>query len=135
MPWALVTGELIVCAWILVMLASDVLFHPAAQRWLWWIGLAGIVAAGTCVAHQPGGMHLIQQMWVADPFARYFKLLFLLTVAVILIMTRWEAHQLTSSLGAFYALLLTALLGMLTLASINDLLLLFIGLELLTFWL
>jgi len=70
---------------------------------------------------------------VADRFAAYFKSLFLLTTAVVIIMTREFHRHLSANLGAFYMLLFTALLGMLVLASINDLLMLFIGLELLTF--
>src|SRR3990167_2918056 len=72
-------------------------------------------------------------MFVADRFALYFKGLFLLTAAVVILMTREVLRHLIVNLGAFYMLLFTALMGMLVLASINDLLMLFIGLELLTF--
>src|SRR3990167_914422 len=72
-------------------------------------------------------------MFVADRFALYFKGLFLLTAAVVILMTREVLRHLIVNLGAFYMLLFTALLGMLVLASVNDLLMLFIGLELLTF--
>ena len=49
-------------------------------------------------------------------------------------MTRTNrARIVPERIGAFYLLLLTALLGMLVLASIHDLLMLFLGLELLTF--
>src|SRR3990167_629220 len=72
-------------------------------------------------------------MFLADRFALYFKGLFLLTAAVVILMTREFLRYLSVNLGAFYMLLFTALLGMLVLASINDLLMLFIGLELLTF--
>jgi NADH-quinone oxidoreductase subunit N len=72
-------------------------------------------------------------MWIVDPFALYFKGLFLLTTGLVIVMTRRFARQLPGNVGAFYMLLFTALLGMLVLASVNDLLMLFLGLELLTF--
>jgi NADH-quinone oxidoreductase subunit N len=72
-------------------------------------------------------------MWLVDRTSVYFKGLFLLTTATVIVMTRVFERHLSANHGAFYMLLFSALLGTLVLASINDLLMLFIGLELLTF--
>ena len=101
-------------------------------------------------------------MFVFDGFAAAFKWLFLITAAVVIAMIPRPATAAGGSaprrggapaeggvagrgmmrhlrpgtithLGEFYLLIYSALLGMLVLASVNDLLLLFIGLELLTF--
>ncbi len=133
MPWSLLSVELAVCGWILVLLAADLLIPADRKRSLWALALAGIaLAAALLIRQQPSG-ETFQTMFLADRFACYFKGLFLLVTAVVIIMTRESYRHLSSNLGAFYLLLFTALLGMLVLASINDLLLLFLGLELLTF--
>ena len=135
MEWSLVSVELLVCGWIVVILIADLLLPAARKPSLWALALTGVVLAailliGTSAAWSG---QTFQEMFVADRFAGYFKGLFLLTTAIVILMTREFLAQVTEHLGAFYMLLFTALLGMLVLASINDLLMLFIGLELLTF--
>ena len=133
MPWGLLTVELSVCAWILIMLAADLLIPAARKSSLWILAFAGVLLSMGCLALTPpawiGGT--FQDMFVLDRFAVYFKWLFLLTAAVVIIMTRSLGRF--ANPGAFYMLFFSALLGMLVLASVRDFLLLFIGLELLTF--
>lgn len=135
MNWGLLTVELGVCAWILIMLGADVMVPAARKSSLWITALAGIALCAVLLAHQQPLWtgQTFQRMFVVDPFAGWFKALFLLTAAIVVVMTREFHRHLSEHLGAFYMLLFTALLGMLTLASMNDLLLLFLGLELLTF--
>jgi len=134
MPWGLLGVELTVCAWILLMLAADIVMPAARKPSLWLLALAGVVCcAGLLIGQSASWPGAFQQMFVADEFSGYFKGLFLLTVAVVIVMTREFHRHLPTHLGAFYMLLFTALLGMLVLASMNDLLMLFLGLELLTF--
>ena len=135
MNWQLLNVELAVCGWILLLLVADLCSPPARKSLLWGLSLAGIVVfAAVLLCQQMHGIHgTFQQMVVIDGFGGYFKGLFLLTTAVVMIMTREFHPHLPADVGAFYLLLLSALLGMLVLASINDLLMLFLGLELLTF--
>ncbi|MDP3722594.1 MAG: NADH-quinone oxidoreductase subunit N [Candidatus Omnitrophota bacterium] len=134
MNWSLLTVELAVCAWILLLLAADLLVPPARQRSLWGFALAGVaVAAALLATQQPPPLgDTFQDSFLVDRFSVYCKYLFLLTTAVVIVMTR-IAFRPSSHAGAFYVLLFTALLGMLVLASMNDLLMLFLGLELVTF--
>ncbi len=134
MPWGLLTVELIVCGWILVVLAADLILPPARQASLWLVALAGVALATAALLAGLPSSQSFQGMFLADAFARFFKLLFLGTAAVVIVMTKlFGNHLAPQRVGAFYLLLLTALLGMLVLASFNDLLMLFLGLELLTF--
>ena len=135
LPWSLLSVELAVCAWILLILVSDLCLARAHKPRLWALTFAGIVVfAVLLIQQQASGAHgAFQNMLVIDGFSRYFKGLFLLTTACVVIMTREFHQRLSANLGAFYLLLLSALLGMLVLASMNDLLMLFLGLELLTF--
>jgi NADH-quinone oxidoreductase subunit N len=133
MSWSVLSVELAACAWILVLLIADLLTPTNRERSLWALALGGVVLCAGLLLWMRPASETFQQMFVADSFAGYFKGLFLLTTGVVILMTRATQRQLPTNLGAFYLLLFTALLGMLVLASINDLLMLFLGLELLTF--
>ncbi len=134
MPWSLLSVELAASAWILIMLAADLVVPAVRKTTLWALALAGVIVCAWLLAWQsPAGPATFQNMFLVDGFSRYFKGLFLLTTAVVIVMTREFGRHLPANVGAFYMLLFTALLGMLVLASINDLLMLFLGLELLTF--
>ena len=135
MNWSLLSVELVVGAWILVMLGADLCVAAARRTSLWFLALVGVALTSVVLWHQQSLTqgHTFQDMMVLDSFSAYFKSLFLVTVAVVIVMTREFRAHLPEHLGAFYMLLFTALLGMLVLASINDLLMLFLGLELLTF--
>ena len=143
MNWAAVSVELGVCAWILLLLVADMVLPAARKASLWLLAFLGVVfCAGLLLQQPPAGA--FGDMFLADRFARYFKWLFLITAGTVILMTRAfpgpplasagaGRRHFSGNIGAFYILLLTALLGMLVLASINDLLMLFLGLELLTF--
>ena len=133
--WPLLAVELTVSGWILLMLAADMLLPDARKGSAWLLALAGVVVSTAVLAwQQRAGLEgTFQGLFVLDQFGIYFKGLFLLTTAAIIVMTREFHAKLTVNAGAFYLLLLNALLGMLILASIHDLIMLFLGLELLTF--
>ena len=143
MFWPLLTVELTLCGWILLVLAVDLWLPQERKGSLWAWTLAGIAVCGwLLVSHPLDGA--FQDVFVVDGLSRYAKALFLITAAVVVVMTRAfpaishtqsgaGQHHLPARIGAFYLLLLNALLGMLVLASVQDLLLLFLGLELVTF--
>ncbi|MBI4323112.1 MAG: NADH-quinone oxidoreductase subunit N [Candidatus Omnitrophica bacterium] len=140
MNWPTVAVELALCAGVLGLLLTDALLGPAKKQAIWKLALAGVLVLGGVLwwqrpwigqSFQP--MAAGQAMFVLDPFAWTFKWLFLLTMLVVILMTRVFTRQAGANIGEFYLLLYSALLGMLVLASVHDLLLLFIGLELLTF--
>jgi len=134
MNWPILSVELAASAWILIMLIADLL--PAVRKTsLWILAMTGVVVCAALLGWESPKWigQTFQGMFAIDRFAIYFKGLFLLTTAVVIVMTRKFGRHLPSNLGAFYMLLFTALLGMLVIASAQDLLLLFIGLELLTF--
>ncbi|MBI4597044.1 MAG: NADH-quinone oxidoreductase subunit N [Candidatus Omnitrophica bacterium] len=148
MSFSLLGVELIICLWIGVMLIADLLLPPAKKSSLWLLALAGVAIAGGALWTQsqhalwrglPAALgaaqagEIFQDMFIVDPFSSYFKALFLITAAIVILMTREFQAHVPAHLGAFFMLLFTALLGTLVLASINDLLILFLGLELLTF--
>lgn len=135
MNWAVLSVEFVVCGWILLLLAADLITSEEQKPSLWALALTGVICATGLLWWQgsAGIVGPFQTLWVTDRLSLYFKGLFLLTAAIVILMTRgWTRHR-PANPGAFYLLLFTALLGTLVLASINDFLLLFLGLELLTF--
>ena len=134
MNWHPVALELGVGAWVVVLLIADLALRAEQKRHLWKLALGGLAVLAGVLGWQQRwmGQH-VDPMFVFDGFAGYFKWLFLLTVSVVVLMTRVFARRPFANVAEFYLLMFSALLGMLILASVNDLLLLFIGLELLTF--
>ncbi len=133
-PWCALAPELAVATWILLLLVATLCVPAHRQSVLSHLAVLGIVvAAGLLVwASQHPSASGGTAMLSLDRFGGYFKGLLLLATAVVIVMTRLP-RQLLTHVGAFYLLLYTALLGALILVSVNNLLLLFLGLELLTF--
>ncbi|MBI3088313.1 MAG: NADH-quinone oxidoreductase subunit N [Candidatus Omnitrophica bacterium] len=129
-----VAVELVVGAWAVLLLSADLLQREARKHSLWAISGLGVLCAGAVLWWQQAwvGQHF-GPMFVFDAFAAFFKGLFLLTALIVVLMTRVFTRLLPGNIGEFHLLIFSALLGMLVLASVTDLLLLFIGLELLTF--
>jgi NADH-quinone oxidoreductase subunit N len=67
-----------------------------------------------------------------DPLALYLKRVFLLGTALVLVMSTEFARRLSGAVAEFYALILLSATGMLLVASVNDFILLFVSLELVT---
>ena len=134
--WALIAPEVIVCIAAVVVMLVDAFARPT-QRWITGgIALAGLLAAaiatiwlwttGTASADAFNGMIVLDELRLG------FTLVFLLVSALtLLISTVWvEREQLPA--GEFHSLLLFATVGMMLMASGNDLVIIFLGLEILS---
>jgi NADH-quinone oxidoreductase subunit N len=134
--WALITPEVIVCLAAVVVMLVDAFAKPT-QRWITgtvsMIGLAAAALAtiwlwtrGTAVAGA------FNDMIVLDELRLGFTLVFLLvSFLTLLISSMWvEDEQLPA--GEFHALLLFATVGMMLMASGGDLVIIFLGLEILS---
>ncbi len=133
MDLSLLRVELCVAVWIFVLLAADVFLAPAKKEGLSWLALAGIGIA-LVVSLQPLPIGPAPTgLFALDGVSHYFKPLFLATAAAVILMTQAFRPQMPQHPGPFYVLLFTSVLGALILSSIQDLILLFLGLELLTF--
>jgi NADH-quinone oxidoreductase subunit N len=71
-------------------------------------------------------------MFIQDPFALFFKRLFLAAAILVLVLAVEFADRLPAAVSEYYSLILFALTGMMFAASANDLSLLFVAVELIT---
>jgi NADH-quinone oxidoreductase subunit N len=134
--WSLIAPEVIVCIAAVVVMLVDAFVRPT-QRWITGtISLVGIVAGavstiwlwstGTTTADAFNGMIVLDELRLG------FTLIFLLVSGLtLLISTVWVDNE-NLPAGEFHSLLLFATVGMMLMASGNDLVIVFLGLEILS---
>lgn len=109
-------------------------FRPGGNRRTLGYTLAALVAITLLYSFTltPLDRPLFHGMYRLDAFALFFKRLFLIATAFVLLMGAEFAEQFETGVAEFYALVLLAATGMLVIASVNDFILLFVALELVT---
>ena len=134
--WALIAPEVIVCAAAVVVMLVDAFARPT-QRWITGgISFAGIIAAaistfwlwstGTTSSDAFSGMIVLDELRLG------FTLIFLLVSGLTLLLSTVWVHAENLPAGEFHSLLLFATVGMMLMASGNDLVIVFLGLEILS---
>jgi NADH-quinone oxidoreductase subunit N len=134
MNYSLIIVEITAVLIGLGVLMTDLWISPAARKGL---GYAAAVAVGCLLAFATGSLapqHGLgfRDSFVVDDLARFFKAFFLFGAIVVILMTVEFSSRIASGLSEFFALVIFALVGMLFAASANDLVLLFVSLELIT---
>ena len=122
--------ELVLTAGALLVLVVDVLTSRAQRPLLGWVTLA--VLGATMLALLPfrdADTLAYQGLLAIDGFAFFFKLLFLITAAITVLMSASYLDVEGLRAGEYYFLILCATLGMMFMASGIDLITIFIGLE------
>jgi NADH-quinone oxidoreductase subunit N len=135
--WTLVLPELIVSVAAVIVMMVDAFAKPT-QRWIsGGLSLAGLVAAAVvCLALWPlagtNAQAAFNGMIVLDHLRLSFTFIFLFVSALtVLISMVWvEGENLPA--GEFHSLLLFATVGMMLMASGGDLVMIFLGLEILS---
>ncbi len=134
--WSLIAPELIVCgAAVLVMLIDA--FAKPAQRWITGgVSLVGLALAAVATiwlwASGTASFDAFNGMIALDELRLGFTLIFLLvSFLTLLISTVWVENERLPA-GEFHSLLLFATVGMMLMASGNDLVIVFLGLEILS---
>ncbi|MEJ2109220.1 MAG: proton-conducting transporter membrane subunit [Acidobacteriota bacterium] len=125
---------------IVLVLAGMVLmllepFTAAAHKGkLAWIAVLAAVAAAFSLQSQGLGQSrtILGGMFVVDSFSLFFQWIFLVILAVSSIISIKFNERESINRGEYYALLLFATSGMSLMASSNDLILTFVGIEILS---
>jgi NADH-quinone oxidoreductase subunit N len=118
----------------LAILLAD-LWTPAPQkRNLGYAAAAavGLIFLGSLMMDGGLPQYAFNKMFVMDGLALFFKRFFLFAAVVVLLMSVEFADRIETGIAEFYALILFALSGMMFAASSNDLILVFVSLELIT---
>ncbi len=123
---------------LLVVLALGTLltdaFRPTADKrklGLLLAVLVGLTLVASFLMH-PVANTFFHGTYRLDAFALFFKRLFLVVTALVLVASAEFADRIEGGMAEFYALVLLAATGMLIIASVNDFILLFVALELVT---
>jgi NADH-quinone oxidoreductase subunit N len=130
---------LIVAGWgLLLMLLEFFLSDETTERWYPWLTVAGFAAAigqtlflwgESGAAFQPVGGH---PMIVMDNYANFLNLIFLLTGVMTVLLGVNYLNRTGLNRSEFYMLLLFSISGMMLMGMANDLILVFLALELLS---
>ncbi|HJQ32755.1 MAG TPA: NADH-quinone oxidoreductase subunit N [Pyrinomonadaceae bacterium] len=137
--WILLPELILSVAGVAVMLVDAFTRRESRQRWVTGApALAGVVAAGAATVWLWGSgadaanPTAYSGMLALDPLRLSFTLVFIvvaaLTVLVSMVWVEWEGVP----AGEFHTLLLFATVGMMLMAAGNDLVMIFLGLEILS---
>ncbi|MBI2817862.1 MAG: NADH-quinone oxidoreductase subunit N [Acidobacteria bacterium] len=125
---AILPEIILTAAGILVMLLGA--FFEKSERIAAGATYAGLIAAIIAVAVQFNHpVAAFGGVFLADSFGCFFRLLFLLIALLVVLSSSTYLHREGLSAAEYYALLLFGTVGMGVMASANELILVFIGLE------
>jgi NADH-quinone oxidoreductase subunit N len=126
----LLIPELTLAATAIVVILLDLVVKR--KGWLAAVSIIGVaVAAGFAVAMWGGSSQAIfNNMLVVDNFALFFKLLFLIIAALVILASVDYVSKFARFQGEYYALVLLSALGMMLMAATAELISIYIALEL-----
>ncbi len=133
--WA-ISIEIAITVLMLLTLLVDLLLPKDSDRravaFITVIGLLSVFVFSLGQYHLSPSETFYRGLFIADNYSLFFKQLFILGMIFVVLFSLEYAHKFIKYRGEFYALLLSALLGMCVMASANDFITLFVGLELMT---
>jgi NADH-quinone oxidoreductase subunit N len=125
--------QLIVAVLAMVVLVADAVAPKMSKRALANISVLGLLAALVIqIGQQSSAATLLADMVVADQYARFFNIVFLVGSLISVLMSVEYLEREGISHGEYYALLLLATVGMMIMGSAMDLIIVFLGLEVLS---
>ena len=117
----------------LLVLLLDLIIQD--KRTLGWLSLLGIIIAGGVGALQqsnPNFAPTFQTLASADRYAHFFNLIFLVTAGLSILVALGYLGQAEVQRGEYFALLLFSTSGMMIMAAAIDLIIVFLGLEIMS---
>ena len=132
----LLAPEIFLTIWLCVVLAVDCTRRTIEHRTLAYLSVGGVVAAlvmliGFDVADVRGA--LFKDTFVLDGVAIFFKIFVLVATALVLLCSVDYVRSFKFFRGEYYCLIMMSALGMMFMASAQDLLSVFVTLEFSTF--
>jgi NADH-quinone oxidoreductase subunit N len=125
--------EVVLTGGLLVLLVVDTILPRERQAWLAWLSMAILAATGLALLPFVGvSTTIAQRLMAVDGFGTFFKVLFLISAAITILLSKQYLEVEDARPGEYYFLILCATLGMMVMAAGIDLVTLFIGLETMT---
>jgi NADH-quinone oxidoreductase subunit N len=117
---------------ILILIADPFVSRPSKSA-LGLLALTGVLAASVCTVNLIGSNGtFFSGMIVVDNFGIYFRFIFLVTAGLTILASLQYLRQQELYLGEYHSLILFATVGMNSMAVSNDLIMTFLGLEVLS---
>lgn len=131
MNFSLLTPELALLALAILLIVLDLGLSDDGKVVLPFVGAVGLIAPAALVVNLAGRREAtFFGTFVVDELSSFFKLIFLLAAALVMLASVDYVRQRTQYQGEYYATILFGTLGMLLLASGRELLTIFVALEL-----
>lgn len=125
--------QLVVAVLAMVVLLADAVSPRMSKHALANITVAGLLLAlGIQIAQQPQYQPVLQEMVIADRYAGFFNIVFLIGTLLSVLLSVDYLDREAISHGEYYALLLLTTAGMMIMAAATDLIVVFLGLEVLS---
>ena len=132
--WQLLMPELIIALTLLIVLVFD-LFDSISKTVLGWMTIvgAGIALWVSIQMHQAGTVGTqFNEMFKVDNFSLFFNIIFLVSTILVALISISYLGSGDRKQGPYYLLILLATLGMMLMAAGNELIIVFLGLELMS---
>ncbi len=132
--WQLLMPELIITLTLLIVLVFD-LFDSISKAILGWMTIvgAGIALWVSIQMHQAGTIGTqFNDMFKVDNFSLFFNIIFLVSTILVALISMSYLSRDDRKQGPYYLLILLATLGMMLMAAGNELIIVFLGLELMS---
>ncbi|MDO9211659.1 MAG: proton-conducting transporter membrane subunit, partial [Deltaproteobacteria bacterium] len=128
--WSAIGPELTLSITAMVLLLLSVAASPAVRRAIPYLSLLGVaLALLLCISLWGKSAYAFNRMVVLDNYALFFKIIFLITTALTVLMSIRYLKEQGYEHGEYYVLILFAAVGMMFMASAADLIIVFLGLE------
>ena len=126
--------EGIITVTLLLVLVGDLIVGRSSARWLPYVAIAGLLAATIALVFGWNAADPISFLgsFNSDNLSVVFRGIIALSTAVTLLMSVRYVEQTGTALAEFIAIMLTATLGAMFLCSANELVMIFISLEMLS---
>ena len=121
--------ELILTGMIVVLIIADLLLKKENSAWTSLLALGGLVIAFVAVLNQYdlGSRSIFNDMLAVDPFALYFKLLFLTSAAFVVLLSIGSVELAGRPVGEYFTLMTALTLGLFLMASATNLITIFLS--------
>ncbi len=132
--WQLLMPELVIALTLLIVLVFD-LFDSISKTVLGWMTVVGAAIAlwVSIQMHQAGTVGTqFNDMFKVDNFSLFFNMIFLVSTILVTLISMSYLDRGDKKQGPYYLLILLATLGMMLMAAGNELIIVFLGLELMS---